>query len=189
MVEFVNLLVLFGVGIFFGYVLTIVLSKYNTNSTKPSNTNTIFGVDLEDWHYLGTCTSPKTISTVALFLSKSSNERMYVNFLNGGKKYYYNSMSEYSNWNHTTFEKWRIGERNIHDIFLSEPSKYLRKYMMDAYDHVWSREKEWWVPASDSEKYGNSKQNQQEETEEDKPKIEAVTDNVISVKFGEKKND
>ena len=79
---------------------------------------------------------------------------------------------------------WEANQKELYYIALDEPSKFLLKYMLEKYQHVWDTEKMWWIPAKNAEYLKAVKE--QKEKEANKPKVQKTDETVISVNFNKK---
>lgn len=110
----------------------------------------LHGVNLLEWQYLGrTVISYKdpdsdAVSSSATFFAfcghEDTNKRHFV--LIPHSKYI--SFDTHT-WVLEHAALWEIGERNLWDVVVAEPSKWLRNYMLETFNEVWSQDVKWWV--------------------------------------------
>jgi len=113
--------------------------------------NTLHGFDLDQWHYLGKTeiryVNKEDVVTeradVFFFLNKTTAERKY-------------TIPAGSIWNTHNMvigriQLWRIGEIALFSI-IHQPSSWLKQYVWEKHQCVWSDEKSWWV-SNDNTQY------------------------------------
>ena len=126
------------------------------------------GVRLDKNHYLGYSKiryideedEERSCCLIHFFVNKEDHTK---------RKFVYDGSNESDFYNHgwmINARMWKINERELYRAVITFPSKWLREYMLQEYNNVWSDEKKWWV------------QNLED-------KIENKQDNVITVNFKE----
>lgn len=142
----------------------------------------LHGVNLNDWRYLGRTVisyvdhDTKAISASATVFSfcahEDTNQRHFVVIPH----------SKYTDFDtHTWVSEhaalWQIGERELWETIGAEPSRWLREYMLEKHDMLWSSDDSWWVSKNTPKK---------------KPKLELIKDsasdnNVVELDFSKAK--
>jgi hypothetical protein len=150
---------------------------FRKNKTEPAK-NLLHGVDIDLWDYLGSTEIKfdKIPFIVYYFWKKGDDDvRQYVvggsdkssiAFVKGNHRYIYH-----------TCELWRIAETEIY-VPIREPSKWLNEYMFNQHGHKWDKEKNWWVLATDQDRYEHSVAQHQKKH----PEI-YTADNIVTVNF------
>jgi hypothetical protein len=133
---------------------------------EARNAPIFLGIRLDQNHYLGYTTiqysnsSEKIISTcnVHFFVNKENHSKRYFKYDPDNIDFYNHS------WILTVAELWRINEKYLHGPIREFPSKWLKEYMLEEYDAIWSDDKKLWIDNLEN-------------------KIEYKKDNIIKVKF------
>ena len=126
------------------------------------------GVRLDKNHYLGYSKiryideedKERSCCLIHFFVNKEDHTK---------RKFVYDGSNESDFYNHSWMinaRMWKINERELYRAVITFPSKWLREYMLQEYNNVWSDEKKWW-------------------TQNLEDKIENKQDNVITVNFKE----
>lgn len=146
-----------------------------TPKPKP---NMFHGYDLNEWNYLGlTQIKFDSVPNTIFFLQKKGKDDVRAYTLSGRPDAILKTIAKLHSYVHETCELWRIKEYELYTP-IREPSKFLKEHMFSEKGFVWSTEKEWWVPASDKDRYDHSVATHRKET----PKI--ISDNnVLTVNF------
>lgn len=114
------------------------------------NAARLHGVNLSEWRYLGRTvisyrdggTNEITASATAFgFCGIDDTDRRQCVVVPHGR---YGSFDHHT-WVSEHAALWKIGERNLWEIASSEPSQWLREYMLDKHDELWSTDDNWWV--------------------------------------------
>lgn len=190
------------VGIFVGgsaagiLLLLVVASLFNkkppkTDIAPPREANTLFGYDLDKWHFLGTkdlkWNDTAVITPVFFFVSKDDPhlEKRGIYVAGPHAKTVYDRHS----WFLKYILPWSIGEGYIW-TYIDKPSDFLKDYMLSEYQHEWSIEKNWWA-TSEQVQYDSAKAKQtREKKTKNKTSVIKEDSNIITVEFGKaKKND
>lgn len=106
---------------------------FNWFRRQKDNSNTLHGVDLNTWNYLGYTElfyvssddgNTEAKGVVFGFVNKKTKQRLYK--VLGSTKYH---CFKTHNWVCVEAELWKIGERELWEIAKTEPSEYLKNYM------------------------------------------------------------
>lgn len=81
---------------------------------------------------------------------------------------------------------WSLGSNALYGFANHNHSEWLENYMINNFNSVWCDKTNWWVPASDQEKYDRLVSTQQNASKPNDPPKTSAQDNVIFVNFKEK---
>lgn len=141
--------------------------------------NFLHGVDLDVWDYLGS-TEIKfdNVPYELYFFHKKGSvaERKYI--LVGSNSSRLKIVTEVHSFVYHDCELWRIGEHEIFAV-IRKPSKTLKAIAFDDYGYVWSKEKDWWVYASDQDRYNHEVSVHQKKHS----KIISEDNNIVKIDF------
>lgn len=124
-------------------------------STALDNAKNLHGVNLNEWNYLGRSKIKFVYSNsdaaeeagVYLFCKVGDiHKRKYVIKPNDAGKYMCDKFQNHP-WISELADLWIIGEKDLYEPVKDEPSKFLKEYMKEHHDSVWSTEELWWVNA------------------------------------------
>jgi len=108
----------------------------------------LHGVNLVDWAYLGRTTIAysdtngiKDEASVFSFCRRDDTDK---------RQFVVIPHSKYGNFDRHTWliehaALWQIGERQLWATVANEPGQWLRDYMLEKYNEVWSADDNWWV--------------------------------------------
>lgn len=193
MADIIILLLFFGVPaavMFFGYRKYRLKAKPITQEViaEPDDKVMLHGHDLAKWNYLGYCRCSYVDETGAttseypifLFVDKK-NEKRRSYHISGDTGGYVDKSHNFVN---KYIKTWAAGEGELYHRIQGEhsnPSDYLKEYMLDKFGAEWDSETHWWG-SSDKAKYKSAQNKQKRER---KPKTETKTEsNVVTVEFG-----
>lgn len=146
---------------------------------EPQNTNILYGHDLSKWNYIGYDQSSYADYDIAIHYFESLDEKR--------RSYHCVCVNEISLklWRKSTkstlSELWRTFQSPLYQCAYKDPSAYLREYMKKNFRSEWSKEKKWWIQTKKA-KYEGAVLNSTP-TANNKSVIEAIENNVITVKF------
>lgn len=152
--------------------------RKNRKNNEPTK-NHFHGVDLNVWDYLGSTTIKWDSIPVDVYFFNTKGtgeERKYV--LAGGHRTLLKEILEFHSFVYHTCELWRIGEHKLCAV-INSPSETLKKLTFERYGWVWNKGKNWWVHASENDKY-------EYEVSKKTPKAIVTDNNIIKVDFKEK---
>jgi len=165
-------------------------SPVTTLVSEPEDKVILHGHDLDKWNYLGYITlkflnEHKEVTSkypTFLFASKTNDKRRSYHIAN--------QITDYVEKIHTyvsiSLKPWAAGEGEVYHLIMGEdsnPSDYLKEYMLDRFGAEWDTETNWWG-TTDKAKY-NSAKNKQKRERKEKPKAETAPEtNIVTVDFG-----
>lgn len=161
--------------------------KKNKSVASNPDKMVLHGHNLAVWNFLGFLDLKyNNISyPVFLFSRKDNSKKRSYSIPNDTGNYvkkYHTYVSKY-------LDPWKIGEKKIY-TYVSNPSDYLKEYMLEHYACVWDQEKNWWTTNAQS-KYDQTvkKQNNSMKTESSVQVKSEPDTNVVKVEFnGQRKN-
>jgi hypothetical protein len=133
---------------------------------EAKNASKFLGVRLDRNHYLGytkisyTGDTKEPIYTcnIHFFVDKNDfTKRRYEYECENENQFYYHCWM-------INAKLWKLNERELYRPIRDFPSTWLKKYMLDEYNCVWSDDKKWWIDNLED-------------------KIESKDDNIIKVNF------
>jgi len=165
-------------------MLSWLKTLFSKNTKYEEEDTYLIGVNLSKWEYLGYTeikfhNEEKIITSKAIiycFVSKKTNKRKIV--LKA-----FNDNFEFHPWYLKYGLIWQSGEWEIYKIVETLPSDYLKKYMLETYSVIWSKDESWWI-SNDKSKYEAAKIKQG-----NKQPITEIKDNIVIVKFNKDKEE
>lgn len=133
---------------------------------EAKNAPKFLGVRLDTNHYLGFATISYTneegkntrTCNIHFFVDKNDFTKRIYEYEGEYEKQFY-----YHGWM-VKARMWRLNEKELYFPVTTFQSKWLKKYMLDEYNCIWSDEKKWWIDNLVD-------------------KIESKEDNIIKVNF------
>lgn len=153
----------------------------------------LHGFDLREWNYLGyseifytfdNYPDTKYAANVFFFILKNDDKvRQYTI-----RHHHKNSNFEFHNhmWINTIAAPWRANQVSWWDPIRSCPSKHTKDRMLLDHDCVWDQNTNWWIRATEAEKYNASMKKQRKPKSKETTKVE---ENVVKVDFNAKNNE
>lgn len=162
--------------------------KLNEDVKAALDAPRLHGVNLDEWTYLGRSTISFTYydskhqdnANVFMFCKKDdTSTRKFV--VVSGSNYMTEKFMTHP-WIVETASLWQAGERDIYHPIHSEPSNWLKDYMLEQHKCVWSTEKKWW-DTNDTAKYESARKTQAKKKPKEEPEILPVEDNIVKINF------
>lgn len=154
---------------------------------KTPDTPKLFGVSLDNYHYLGYSEfnyvdHNEVVTTVFqshYFVHKTSERRKVAITGNASESY------KKHNFYIKHVALWEAGEGQLYDCVSTQKSyrsDYIKEYMQENYSCVWDNKKRWWATSEDS-KYESAVDNQKKSNTNN-----TVEGTVVKVDFKKGKN-
>ena len=149
-------------------------------------TNEFQGLDLDEWMYLGFTELQLDSKPYILhmFCQYEDHSKRAVRIQ--GTEHSIKLIQDYHTYYQKYTQPWSMGDGEIY-FYVTNPSRFLKQYMLDTWAHEWDRETKWWIP-SDNAKY-RSAQSRQTRTEKKEVAVTETEENVVKVDFTRGKND
>lgn len=179
-----------------GYFLAKFFSKpERVVVVEPSKEQQHFlhGFDMREWNYLGYSEISYTYdadknsrySANVYFFSLKTDDKVR----NYTIRHHHTSTAlNFGNhiWVTSVADPWKANQTPWYDPIKTWTSKYTRDRMLLDFDCVWDEKNNWWIRATEQEKYNESMKKQR------KTKKEAntiITENIVKVDFNTKNNE